>query len=59
MFEMPINKRSDYGAIYNASVSLMAESKHLVTHSGNGGLWALLYRNNTNNVHQIYKNKWY
>jgi len=59
MFEMPINKRSEYGAIYNASVSLMSESKHLITHSANGGLWAVLYRNNTNNVHQIYKNKWY
>ncbi len=59
MFEMPIDKRSEYGAIYNACVSLMAESKHLITHSGNGGLWSVLYRNNANNVHQIYKNKWY
>lgn len=59
MFEMPINLRSDYGAIYNASVSLMAESKHLITHSGNGGLWAALYRGNANNLYQIHKNKWY
>lgn len=59
MFEMPINKRSEYGAVYNACVLLMAESKHLITHSGNGGLWSVLYRGNANNVYQIYKNKWY
>lgn len=59
MFEMPINKRSEYGAIYNASVSLMSESKYLITHSGNGGLWAALYRGNSNNLYQIHNNKWY
>lgn len=58
-FKIPMGSRSEYGATFNASAILMGEGKHLITHSGNCGLWASLYRNNPNNIHQIYKNEWY
>ena len=58
-FELPLKDRPQYGAIYNAAVSLMSESEHLITHSGNGGLWACFYRGNADNVHQCFNNKFY
>jgi len=34
---------------------IIAKCKHLITHTGNCGLWAVLYRGNSNNVHQFLK----
>lgn len=59
IFNMPLPQRPLYGATYNAVVSLLSEGKHLITHSGNGGVWCCLYRGNANNVIQIYKDKVY
>lgn len=59
IFDMPLDKRPMYGAIYNAVVSLLSEGEYLITHSGNGGVWCCLYRGNANNVIQIYKDKVY
>jgi len=59
IFHLAMDKRPKFGANYNAIVSLLSESEHLITHSGNGGVWACLYRGNANNVHQIYQNKIY
>jgi hypothetical protein len=35
-----------------SSTSIISKCKHLVTHSGNCGIWAVLLRGNTVNVHQ-------
>jgi hypothetical protein len=58
-YTIPLGKRSEYGATYNAAVLLLSQGKHLVTHSGNGGLWSVLYRSNSENVYQSFNNKWY
>jgi hypothetical protein len=58
-FEIPLKDRPHYGAMYNAAISLLAESEHLITHSGNGGLWACFYRGNADNVHQCFNNNFY
>lgn len=59
IFDMPMGNRVEYGAIYNAAVYLLSQGEHLITHSGNGGVWATLYRGHSNKVHQIYKDKIY
>ena len=59
IFKLSKDKRPQYGAVYNAVISMLSEGEHLITHSGNGGVWACLYRGNANNVHQIYKDKIY
>jgi hypothetical protein len=59
IFELPLSQRVEYGAIYNAAVYLLSQGEHLITHSGNGGVWATLYRGHSNKVHQIYKDKIY
>ena len=59
IFDLPLSQRVEYGAIYNAAVYLLSQGEHLITHSGNGGVWATLYRGHSNNVHQIYKDKIY
>lgn len=59
IFELNKELRPQYGATYNAVISLLSEGEHLITHSGNGSVWACLYRGNANNVHQIYKDKIY
>ena len=53
------SKRADYGAWFFAAVSVIALCSELVTHSGNGGLWAALYRGTPKGIHQIYKNQWF
>jgi hypothetical protein len=38
---------------YFASVLILSECKYLVTHTGNGALWEVLYRGNSENVTQL------
>lgn len=56
--ELPQHERAEYGAKFLAAVIVMSRCKHLVTHSGNCGLWATLYRGNMDNVHQWLNDKW-
>lgn len=56
--ELPLSERAEYGAKFLAAVIVMSKCKHLITHSGNCGLWATLYRGDTNNVHQWLIDKW-
>lgn len=58
MLEMPKEKRAEHAKNYLASVSIMAQSKYLITHSGNGSLFAVLFRGNSTNVHQFLNGKW-
>ncbi len=56
--EMPIERRSVFAAYFLAAVIIMSKCKHLIVHTGNCGMWATLYRGNTDNVHQIRDNVW-
>jgi len=55
-YELPKDKKTDHGCYFLAAVLTMAKCKHLITHSGNGGMWAVLYRGNFNGVFQ-FRNK--
>jgi hypothetical protein len=57
-FELPQTERAEYGAKYNAAVICLSMCQHLITHSGNGGFWSVVYRGNGNNVHQVLNNVW-
>ena len=57
-FELPKNERPEYGAKFNAAVICISKCKHIITHSGNCGLWSALYRGNAENVYQIFKGEW-
>lgn len=50
-----------FAAYFLAITKIVSKSNILITHSGNCGMWAVLFRGNTNNVHQylnsIYKSQ--
>ena len=41
-----------FAAYFLAITKIVSKSNILITHSGNCGMWAVLFRGNTNNVHQ-------
>lgn len=51
--------RPYHGANYLASVYLTSHMKYIITHSGNGAMWQVLFRGNSKNIHQFYNNDWY
>lgn len=57
-FEIPMEERPMYGAKYFAAVLCLSQCKHMITHSGNGALWACLYRGTSSNVYQVFNNEW-
>lgn len=57
-FELPYSERAGYAAKFLAAVIVMSKCKHLITHSGNCGLWATLYRGNADNLHQWQHDRW-
>jgi len=54
---LPRNKRKEHASYFLAAVIIMSKTKHLITYSGNCGLWTLLYRGNAENIHQYLKTK--
>lgn len=58
VFELPQADRKEYGLRYFAAVYTLSQCKHLITHSGNGGNWAVFYRGHSDNVHQWLIDKW-
>lgn len=54
---LPRNKRKEQAAYLLAAVIILSKAKHLITHSGNCGLWAVLYRGHVENVYQFLKKK--
>lgn len=52
------NSLPSFGADFLAATICVSKCEHLITHSGNCGLWAVLYRGNTENVNQYLINKW-
>ena len=57
-FETKLADRMEYGAKFLAATLTLSKCNTLITHSGNCGLWATLYRGSANNVHQIFNNEW-
>lgn len=57
-YETKRDKRKEREAWYNAAVYLLSQCKHVITHSGNGGLWLALYRGNSININQYFDGKW-
>lgn len=55
---LPASKRLDFAINFLSMVYILSSSKFLITHSGNCGLWAVLFRGNANNVYQILNDKW-
>jgi len=58
-YQMDKIKRAKFSSLFFAAVLVHSECSEIITHSGNIGLWLSLYRGNSENVHQIYNNKWY
>lgn len=48
----------DHAVNFFAQVLIAAKCKHLITHSGNASFWTMLYRGNTENVHQFLNGAW-
>jgi hypothetical protein len=46
-------ERPEFGKKILSATKIVSKCKHLVTHSGNCGIWAVLFRGNTENVHQL------
>jgi hypothetical protein len=54
---LPRDKRKEHASYFLAAVIIMSKTKHIITYSGNCGLWTVLYRGNAENVHQYLKTK--
>jgi hypothetical protein len=57
-YELPTNKKTEHGSTFMAATICLSKCNHLITHSGNGGNWAILYRGNTDNVYQWLIDGW-
>lgn len=57
-FEMPTIERADYAARFLAAVIIMSKCKYIITHSGNCGMWSVLYRGNAENIYQWREGNW-
>lgn len=55
-YELPAEKKTDHGCYFLAAVITMAKCNKLLTHSGNGGMWAVLYRGSFDGVTQFMAN---
>jgi len=53
---LPIEQRKLSAAYFLAATIIVSRTKYLITHSGNCGLWAALYRGNSDNIHQYLNN---
>lgn len=51
-------ERGEHAINFLAQVYLASRCAHLITHSGNGGFWAVLYRGNANGVRQWLDDRW-
>lgn len=57
-FTLPLEKREAHAINYLATIIILSKCKHLITHSGNGGMWAVLYRGHMDGVDQILHDEW-
>jgi hypothetical protein len=47
------NERLNFALNFLSVIKIASKCEHLVTHSGNCGIWPVLFRGNTDNVHQL------
>lgn len=57
-YGVPGDRKFQHGVDYFSAVLIQSRCKHLITHSGNGGMWAILYRGHANNVYQNLNYEW-
>lgn len=57
-YTLPQAERRDYAATFFAAVTIISQAKVVITHSGNCGLWAVLYRGHAGDVHQWLGDRW-
>ena len=56
--ELLQDQKVAHGINFFASILVLAKCRFLVTHSGNGALWCILYRGNTGDVFQWLNGSW-
>lgn len=56
--EIPQRERIGHAKNFLASVFAASQCGHLITHSGNGGLWSVIFRGDGENVHQYLNGEW-
>lgn len=56
--ELPLDDRAEHGKTFFAAILALSKCRHIITHSGNGALWCVLYRGNMQNVQQYLNNSW-
>ena len=54
---LPRNKRKEHASYFLAAILIMSKTKHIITYSGNCGLWTVLYRGHSENVYQYLETK--
>ncbi len=52
-YHIPMENRVEFGVNFLSATMILSRCKYLVTHSGNCGKWACLFRGNINNVYQF------
>ena len=55
---VPPEQRPEHALNFLATVVMLSQCETLITHSGNGGFWACLYRGHSNNIHQYLNGEW-
>jgi hypothetical protein len=49
----------EFSKLYLAITVIMSKCEYIICGSGNCSFWIMLYRENANNVHQYFQNKWF
>jgi hypothetical protein len=52
-YHIPMGSRVEFGVNFLSATIILSKCKYLVTHSGNCGKWACLFRGNSDNVYQF------
>lgn len=58
-YELPQSERKAHAKKFLAALITLSNCEEIVTHSGNVGLWAAIYRGKAEGIHQIFNDKWY
>ena len=56
--KVPLAERPQHALNFYSSVLIASECDQLITHSGNGGFWSVLYRGHTNGLYQYLNGEW-
>jgi hypothetical protein len=56
--KLPLIERVEHGANFFGAVIVLSKCKYIITHSGNCGLWCVIYRGNYENVYQWLNDSW-